>query len=272
MAGEGCVGRDAVFTVDVEGDWAGTGTRGIREALPRLIQLLDRHGATATFFVVGELATLVRGIVDPAGPHEVGSHSLTHPDLRKLPPGEVLHEIGESKRRLEDAGYAVAGFRAPYFGRPAGLGGALAAAGYRYDASVGSVDPFDWFGRRPEPAPDEPLPVVPVGRLRDGRTPFGLTYLRLAHPASQLLVGDDPGTFYCHPHELVGASAGWARLPWGLRHLHRRNAGATAWTIVERLLARPDLRFVSCRELLASAPPTTAGTSTTAGAPEAPAA
>ena len=32
-----------------------------------------------------------------------------------------------------------------------------------------------------------------------------------------VLVGDDPGTFYCHPHELVGASAGWARLPWGLR-------------------------------------------------------
>jgi len=259
MAGERGGRRDVAFTVDVEGDWAGSTTRGIREALPRLIDLLDRHGATATFFVVGEVATLVRGLVDPAGPHEVGSHGLTHADLRKLPPWEVLHEIGESKRRLEAAGYAVEGFRAPYFGRPSGLGGALAAAGYRYDASVGAVHPFCRRARRPPAGPvagsvaGEPLPVVPVGRLRDGRTPFGLTYLRLGHPASRLLVGADPGTFYCHPHELVGSSPGWAKLPWGLRQLHRRNAGTRAWTIVERLLARPDLRFVSCRELLASA-------------------
>ena len=251
MAGEGRVRRNAVFTVDVEGDWAGSGTRGIREALPRLIELLDGHGATATFFVVGAVAELVRGIVDPAGRHEVGSHSLTHPDLRKVPPWQVLREIEESKQRLEAAGYAVDGFRAPYFGRPEGLGGALAAAGYRYDASVGAVHPFRRRAATTTAAA-EPLPIVPVGRLRDGRTPFGLTFLRLTHPASRWLVGADPGTFYCHPHELVGASRGWTKLPWGLRQLHRRNAGATAWTIVERLLARPDLRFVSCRDHLAS--------------------
>jgi hypothetical protein len=257
MAGAGRARRDAIFTVDVEGDWAGRQTRGIREALPRLIELLDRHGATATFFVVGEVAELVRGIVDPAGRHEVGSHSLTHPNLRKVPPWQVLREIEESKGRLEAAGYTVDGFRAPYFGRPAGLGGALAAAGYRYDASVGAVHPFrrraaTGAATATGTSVAEPLPIVPVGRLRDGRTPFGLTFLRLTHPASRWLVGSDPGTFYCHPHELVGASPGWTKLPWGLRQLHRRNAGATAWTIVEHLLARPDLRFVSCRDHLAS--------------------
>jgi hypothetical protein len=244
----------ATFTVDVEGDWAGTGTRGIREALPRLVDLLDAHGATATFFVVAELVDLVTPILPPGGPHEVGSHGLTHRALTRLAPDEVRHEVVESKRRLEEAGYAVDGFRAPYFARPAGLGAVLAGAGYRYDASVGSLHPL----RRPRPPEgrghghghDEPLPLVRAGALRDGRTPFALTYLRLTHPLGVRLVGPDPGTFWCHPHELVEGTAGWTRLPPGPRHLHRRASGRPAWSAVERLLARPDLRFTSVRASL----------------------
>ena len=236
----------ATFTVDVESDWAGTGTRGICEALPRLVDLLDAHHATATFFVVAELVDLVTAVLPPGGPHEVGSHGLTHRALTRLAPDEVRCEVVESKRRLEDAGYAVHGFRAPYFARPAGLGAMLADAGYRYDASVGSLHPL----RRPRlttGTDDEPLPVVGAGTLRDGRTPFALTYLRVTHPLGVRLVSPDPGTFWCHPHELVEGTAGWTRLPPGLRHLHRRASGAPAWGIVERLLARPDLRFTSVR-------------------------
>ena len=129
--------------------------------------------------------------------------------------------------------------------RPAGLGRLLADAGYRYDASVGSLHPL----RRPRPpdGADEPLPLVSAGTLRDGRTPFALTYLRLTHPLGVRLVGREPGTFWCHPHELVDGTAGWTRLPPGLRHLHRRGSGRPAWAIVERLLARPELRFTSLR-------------------------
>jgi polysaccharide deacetylase len=242
----------ATFTVDVEGDWAGTGTRGICEALPRLVDLLDAHGATATFFVVAELVDLVRAVLPAGGPHEVGSHGLTHQPLARLAPDQVRREVVESKRRLEDAGHAVDGFRAPYFARPAGLGGVLADAGYRYDASVGALHPL----RRPRPAAGEPLPVVAAGTLRDGRTPFALTYLRLAHPLGLRTVGPDAGTFWCHPHELVEGTAGWTRLPPGLRHLHRRASGRKAWMILERLLARPDLRFTSCREHLGLGVPT----------------
>ena len=231
----------ATFTVDVEADWAGTGTRGIREALPRLVNLLDRHGATATFFVVAELVDLVTPILPPGGPHEVGSHGLTHRTLTRLAPDEARREVVESKRRLENAGYSVEGFRAPYFARPAGLGEVLADAGYRYDASVGALHPL----RRPRVPADEPLPVVGAGTLRDGRTPFALTYLRLVHPLGLRLVGPDPGTFWCHPHELVEHTAGWTRLPPGVRHLHRRASGTPAWGILERLLS--GLRFTSIR-------------------------
>lgn len=235
----------ATFTVDVEGDWAGPGTRGICEALPRLVDLLDAHGATATFFVVAELVDLVAAVLPADGPHEVGSHGLTHRVLTRLEPGEVRREVEESKRRLEGAGYTVDGFRAPYFARPAGLGAVLADAGYRYDASVGALHPL----RRPrvQAGQDEPLPIVAAGTLRDGRTPFALTYLRLTHPLGVRLVGPDSGTFWCHPHELVEGTPGWTRLPPGLRHLHRRASGRPAWDIVERLLGRPDLHFTSCR-------------------------
>jgi hypothetical protein len=237
----------ATFTVDVEGDWAGTGTRGICEALPRLVDRLDAHGATATFFVVAELVDLVTAVLPTDGPHEVGSHGLTHRALTRLAPDEVRREVVESKRVLEDAGYAVDGFRAPYFARPAGLGAVLADAGYQYDASIGALHPM----RRPRRAADERLPVVPAGTLRDGRTPFALTYLRLTEPLGLRLVGPDPGTFWCHPHELVEDTAGWTRLPPGLRHLHRRASGRRAWAILERLLSRPDLRFTSLRALRA---------------------
>jgi hypothetical protein len=243
------VAATVAFTVDVESDWAAGGTRGIREALPRLVDLLDRHGATATFFVVAEHVERFSAALPGDGRHEVGSHSLRHPVLTRLPRAELRHEVFESKRRLEGAGYTVAGFRAPFFAAPDGLGALLAEAGYRYDASAGSLHPF----RRPRPSPGgpgQPLPQVVTGHLRDGRTPFSLTWLRLAHPVGLRLVGADPGGFYCHLHELLDGTPGWDRLPPGLRRLHRRACGSPAWTILDRLLGRSDLRFTSCRDQL----------------------
>lgn len=251
--GEDAFGHDGVltdvrtavrFTVDVEGDWAGRGTRGIDEVLPRLIELLDAHGSRATFFVVGDLAERVRPHLSPGGPHEVGSHSLTHPVLTRIEPREVQREVVGSRTALEALGYEVMGFRAPFFARPDGLGSVLADAGYAYDASVGSVLPF----RRARPGPCEPLPAIPPGHLRDGRSPFALTTLRILHPAGRHLVGAKPDTFTCHLHELLVDTPGWTALPPGLRGLHRRGHGAVAWRVLEQLLGREDLRFTSCRD------------------------
>lgn len=51
------------------------------EETPRLLELLDRHGAKATFFVIGERAAknpdLVRRLLE-AG-HTLGNHTATHP-------------------------------------------------------------------------------------------------------------------------------------------------------------------------------------------------
>ncbi|MEE9608151.1 MAG: polysaccharide deacetylase family protein [Myxococcota bacterium] len=239
-----------MFTVDVEGDWGGRETRALREVLPRFLELLECHGATATFFVVGELVSQVRAGLAPDGLHEVGSHGLTHTVLTGLTPEALAFEVEESKRVLEAEGYRVAGFRAPYFKSPRDLPRLLARAGYQYDASAGSIYP-DPRRRRPGPRSWNTEPAigrVSTGTLRDGVTPFSLTYLRLYDPLGLHLVSPRAELFYCHLHELLETSDGWQRIPRPLRRLHQRNSGARAWRILEDLMERFGSRFVSCRE------------------------
>jgi peptidoglycan-N-acetylglucosamine deacetylase len=69
-----------------------------------MLDLLDRHGAKATFFLVGERAlaqpALVQAIRDRG--HGIGNHSATHPDTRfwRLGPGALEDEIGRSQSML----------------------------------------------------------------------------------------------------------------------------------------------------------------------------
>ena len=61
-----------------------------RAGLPRLLRILARHGARATFFVPGFTAEAhpeaVRGIVD-AG-HEIGHHGYVHEIVTELTPAD----------------------------------------------------------------------------------------------------------------------------------------------------------------------------------------
>ena len=111
-----------------------------RTSVPRILELLDRVGVRATIFVIardaeGE-AALWREAVKQG--HEIASHSLTHPiPFASLPGPEIERELGESRRRLEDAiGQAVVGFRAPGWDVDHATLDAIARAGYRYDASI----------------------------------------------------------------------------------------------------------------------------------------
>lgn len=71
---------------------------------PAMLDLLDRHGAKATFFLVGERAAaqpdVVQAIRDRG--HGIGNHSATHPDLRfwRLGPGAMEDEIGRNQSIL----------------------------------------------------------------------------------------------------------------------------------------------------------------------------
>lgn len=107
-------------------------------AVPRALDLFDRLGARATFFLVAGEAErwpgIVREIVERG--HEVASHSLTH-SVPFPPPGSLQEEVLRSKRILEGlSGAPVLGFRAPSWDESTDLRAELSAAGYRYDASA----------------------------------------------------------------------------------------------------------------------------------------
>lgn len=74
-----------------------------------MLDLLDRHAARATFFLVGERAArrpeLVREIVRRG--HGIGNHSQGHPQARfwALGPRRMAAEIGDAQRTLQ----AIAG-------------------------------------------------------------------------------------------------------------------------------------------------------------------
>jgi hypothetical protein len=73
-----------------------------------------------------------------AAGHEVASHSLTHPQpFHTLDDAGLRREIVESRARLAEAsGSEIAGFRAPSWDVDRRVLDVVAAAGYRYDASM----------------------------------------------------------------------------------------------------------------------------------------
>ena len=243
-----------MLTVDVEPDWGVSGSAAVREVLPRFCDLLEARGVRATFFVVADLLDTCGDILGriPAG-HEVGSHGLSHRQLHALSSGEVAVELRESRRRLRDAlGQEVAGFRAPFLRIPAGWHERVAAAGYRYDSSVGSVAPSlrNVSPSRWRVVMHRGVAEIPTTTLRTGVVPFCLTYLRLLAPAGEWLISGRAALMYMHLHEL--ADPGRARvLPWRLRWLLRRGAGRGGWRIMERVLDRVADRAVTCSEFLA---------------------
>ena len=211
-----------VLTIDVERDWAGEDTRAIDVVLPRMVELLAGLEIQATFFVVADLIDQVAPYLLGTG-HEVGSHGLTHRRLSQLSEGDQRYEIVESKRRIEAAGFAVLGFRAPFLETTEHTAEHVADAGYRYDASAGQL----WPGRRDDDH-------LAVGSMRAG-VPFTMTWLRMIGPQA-IRLAPASGVLLCHLHEFLSDSPGWSALPSPLRKMHRRNSGDAAWRILNRLL------------------------------------
>ena len=103
------------------------------------LDICNEFGHKATFFVVGMFAqkapSLIKKISDYG--HEIGSHSMTHADMRLLSDAEFVHEVTRSKDILQDiTGKEVLGFRAPSFSINAEQIRILSEIGYRYDSST----------------------------------------------------------------------------------------------------------------------------------------
>lgn len=110
------------------------------EAWAFLRDILASHDATATFFIVGEVAEqhpeLIAEIAEQG--HEIASHTHTHRLLSSLDKTAQIEELKRSKDAIQAATgrKEVAGFRAPAFDISSRLFKQLEQAGYRYDSSV----------------------------------------------------------------------------------------------------------------------------------------
>lgn len=87
------------------------------ELTPRILELLDRYDAKATFMVMGYNALqhvdVLRDIV--AAGHDVGSHGWSHLNLARSTVAQTRHEIGFGSRIVEQRiGSPIRFFRPPH--------------------------------------------------------------------------------------------------------------------------------------------------------------
>lgn len=152
---EGCV----ALTFDVDAD-VGVGWRRIEERLtalsearygavrgmPRILELLERRGLRATFYVPGEIAELhpdlVRAIRD--GGHEIGHHGHLHLFPDRATVSEQREEIERGFEALDRcAGVRPRGFRSPGWEMTHDTFAMLAEHGVAWDSScMGDDRPY----------------------------------------------------------------------------------------------------------------------------------
>lgn len=110
---------------------------------PRLLDVLERHGARATFFMVGKAAErhpdLVREVA-VAG-HVIGNHSWDHPSFPLITGHERRSQIRACEKAL--APYGAKLFRPPYADQC--LQSRLEASWLGYQVIMYSVTAVDWL-------------------------------------------------------------------------------------------------------------------------------
>ncbi|TWA65549.1 peptidoglycan/xylan/chitin deacetylase (PgdA/CDA1 family) [Azospirillum baldaniorum] len=114
---------------------------------PRILDILRVEGVRATFFPIGNVAVrhprIIQRIVQEG--HEVGNHSLTHPNMRTLTTEAQRAQIAETNRIL-----AAAGADPVLFRPPAGRwnNDTLTAVDQeKMSPALWNVDTRDWFTR-----------------------------------------------------------------------------------------------------------------------------
>jgi polysaccharide deacetylase family protein (PEP-CTERM system associated) len=180
----------------------------------RVLELLAKHRARATFFVLGWIAerepALVRAIA--AAGHEIACHGHAHERVTAMTPARFRDDLRRARQAIaEAAGVRVVGYRAPTFSIQSKNLWALevlADEGFVYDSSIFPVR-HDLYGFPEFPRFPRRLP------LRSGKTIFEI-------PLSTVrLLGMN---FPC-------AGGGYLRLfpmaytRWAMRRIHRKDGG-----------------------------------------------
>mgnify|MGYP001944490323 FL=1 len=133
---------------------------------PHVLDVLDRHGVKATFFMIGsrakELPELVKRIHESG--HAIGNHTYWHPNLLNEELDRLHWEVTETENVLEEIiGFKPNLFRAPYGALTEDIVQMLADLNFTI---VGwDVDSLDWKQQGAEVIQDNVLSNVGFGSI-----------------------------------------------------------------------------------------------------------
>jgi peptidoglycan/xylan/chitin deacetylase (PgdA/CDA1 family) len=113
-----------------------------------MMEVLERHGVKATFFLLGRFVQqrpdIARALV--AGGHAIGVHTWDHPNLIFASTAEVRRQLQNTQQAILDAtGVNVGLFRPPFGGRRAATLRVARALGLQ--AVMWNVTCYDWKAR-----------------------------------------------------------------------------------------------------------------------------
>jgi peptidoglycan/xylan/chitin deacetylase (PgdA/CDA1 family) len=112
---------------------------------PMILDILERHHARATFFVVGSHVPGNEGLLRRmfSNGHEIGNHSWSHTDFTTLPPAQMEEQITHTQAAIVGAGVpAPTLFRPPY-----GATNPIVRSHVPLTLALWNIDPEDWKAR-----------------------------------------------------------------------------------------------------------------------------
>jgi probable sporulation protein (polysaccharide deacetylase family) len=143
------------------------------EYLPEMLAALKKHQVKVSFFLEGRWVKnnpdLAKMIVS-AG-HEVGNHSYTHPDMKKITAAETRQQLEKTNEVIE----AATGSKSIWFAPPSGSyrdETVKIAAEYKMKTVMWTVDTIDWQ----KPTPDQLINRV-ISKIDNG-------FMVLMHPTA----------------------------------------------------------------------------------------
>ncbi len=269
-------------------DWPGLPLRA-EKSVDRLLELLEKNNARATFFCLGWMAERMPDVVrrcHQAG-HEIGSHGYGHILAYEAGPRAFLDDVVHSKKILEDlTGEEVVGFRSPGFSvkdDSRWVFDVVAEAGYKYDASVFPARHGHGGLRSANPSPHRvrtrggelvEIPMSTVALLGRRICLFGGGYLRIAPlslirwGANRLHRAGQPLIVYIHPREIdpshprlplaparrfkcyVNLSSTMPKLKWLCEHYRFTTMKTIAAQVEQRVEEKPaDMEAARKREI-----------------------
>ena len=114
----------------------------------QLLDILDQHGAKATFFLIGSKVSAQADVLRRmhSRGHQLGNHSWSHPELPKLPVGQIAGEIDRTNDAIKQAtGVTPTVMRPPYGAVNSAVLEQLRLRGM--SSILWSVDTRDWADR-----------------------------------------------------------------------------------------------------------------------------